>query len=126
MRLSTFAKLVAAKWNKNNPHFTSSENEFICITAHEVMRELKHNTNNIKLKEQYDSHYQKYIKRVNYMIKGCGTVTTFLIDCENDYFHSFENYTKAKWLYRKDVILPQLIAYFKAIEELSSIIKGDS
>lgn len=118
MKLSTFAKLVAAEWNKNNQSYTDRGNEFICITAYNVMQELKHNTNNPKLKEQYDSHYQKYIDRVAYILMFCGTITTFLIDYKNDYFHSFEDYNEAKWLYRKDVILPQLIAYFKAIEEL--------
>lgn len=118
MRLSTFAKLVATEWNKNNPQFTSSGGEYICITAAWVRVELCANTHNIKLKEQYNSHCQKYIKRINYMLKRCGTVTAFLIEYKNDYFHSFEDYAEAKWLYRKDVILPQLIAYFQSLEEL--------
>ena len=118
MRLSTFAKLVSAEWNRNNQSFTGRGDEYICITADRIMRELKYNTRNIKLKEQYDSHYQKYIKRVNYALKGRDTVTEFLIDYKNDYFHSFENYREAKWNYRKNVILPQLIAYFQSLEEL--------
>lgn len=126
MRLSTFAKLVSAEWNRNNPSFEFSGGEYICITADSVTKELKRKTSNPKLREQYDSHYEKYIERVDYMLKGCETVTTFLTDYKNDYFHSFDNYYEAKWRYRKEIILPQLIGYFKAIEELSPILKGES
>lgn len=118
MRLSTFARLVSAEWNKNNKSFTDCGNEYICITANNVSRDLKYNTRNHKLQEQYDSHCQKYIESVDYILKRRSTVTEFLIDYENEYFHSFENYDEAKWRYRKEVILPQLISYFLSLEKL--------
>lgn len=120
MRLSTFAKLVSAEWNRNNPSSSvSNYTEYLCITADYVYNKLKYNTNNSKLREQYNSHCQRFKDAIEYHIKHCSAVIFFLIAYRKDYLYSFPTYAEARWNYRRE-LLETIISEFKSLEELPS------